>query len=192
MEAMSAEARKETGWLRTLAWLACLALMVAVAVWALSRLGRPVRGTVGPGALPGVLPTEVEMAALMPGARVMAQGSRFGPLLESSPGFLAAREQQWGSGRTPQVRILAFAFYSQEAAIRAHEKWMGLSGAAWDEMGQEPVGERCRYEAHSGWSIEFFRGNVYAMVNTSPGSEKLARGVARLVDSKVRKSFGKP
>jgi hypothetical protein len=132
------------------------------------------------------------MAGLLPGARALDRPQRAQPSMEASPGYLGIAGQCWGVRDTPHASLVLVAFESQAAAFRARDRCDVLRSVPWRKVWRKPIGERCRYEPQFGWAVEFSRGNVYVSVHTDPGDEQLARGIARLLDTKINRALDQP
>ena len=193
MPAAEDPGRRTPRWVGVTIWVVCALAVAGAALWAVCDPSAVDVVTFPAEAVPAVLPTEAEMSDLFPGAKLFRESRCAISPLTSSPGFLAGQGQTWGLRQTPHLGILVAVFDSQVAAVRAHARWEQFRSLPWRPVGLRRIGERCRYEPQAGWSIEFFKGNVYVMVSTtSPGNEMLARSVARLLESRIGKVLDQP
>ena len=192
---MRAEAprRRKLPWAGIAVWAVSALAIAAAVAWVLHdrasrRASRFVEGTVPPGALKGILPVEVNVARLLPRPSLSEQQFQSG---NPSPGFVSGWLQRWHSQQdsktvTITAELYATPFEASQGLASAMKRW----NVPWAAVFPTPAGDECYSPSMPGWSaLIFLKANVIVSVWASGGDEKLARRVARLIDSKINRAL---
>ena len=193
MGLVATSTEKRNRWALAALWLAPAALAAFGVVLLLRGRSLESTGIVPASALPDVMPKPDEMALLRQGATLLSESPWWEPPpLCNGAGFWRGIEQSWGGRGTRTVDVLVAVFATRDAAVQAHAQWQQFNSMPSRPVSRRPIGERCRFWDQGGWTVEFFRANVYVVVASPEGDEALVRRVAQLIDAKAREALVHP